>query len=51
MRIKTKILSIIIATLVLVVFVSAHYSQRMAEKDHEAALREDAEKIVRQVSS
>ncbi len=51
MKIKTKILSIIIATLVLVVFVSAHYSQKMAEKDHEAALRKDAEKIVRQVSS
>lgn len=51
MRIKTKILTLIITTLVLIIFVSAHYFQRVAEKDHEIVLREDAAKIVRQIGS
>lgn len=49
MRIKTKILLLIISTIVLILLVTAYYTQRVAKKTNESALKEDAKKIARQV--
>lgn len=49
MRIKVKILLSIITTLVLILFVSTYYTHRVVERNYEAALREEAGRIVRQI--
>lgn len=49
MRIKVKILFFIITTLLLILFVSTYYTHRIVEKNHEAALKEEAGKIVREI--
>lgn len=51
MRIKTKILLLLIATLVAIFLISTYYGHKSIERDHELALREDAAKIARQVES
>ncbi len=49
MRIKVKILFFIITTLLLILFVSTYYTHRTVEKNHEAALKEEAGKIVKEI--
>ncbi|MBI5491904.1 MAG: HAMP domain-containing protein [Deltaproteobacteria bacterium] len=49
MRIKVKILFFIITTLLLILFVSTYYTHRVVEKSHEAALKEEAGKIVKEI--
>lgn len=51
MRIKTKILLLIISTLVSILIISAYYGHRTIERDHEQTLMEDASKIARQIES
>lgn len=48
MKIKAKILLLIITTILLVVFVSSYYTQRIVERNQEAALKEDVLNITRQ---
>ncbi|MDO8426680.1 MAG: ATP-binding protein [Deltaproteobacteria bacterium] len=49
MRIKVKILFFIITTLLLILFVSTYYTHRIVERNHEAALKEEAGKIVKEI--
>lgn len=51
MRIKTKILFLIISTLVSILLISTYYGHKAVERDHEITLREDASKIARQIES
>ncbi len=48
MNIKSKILLLIITTILLVVFVSSYYTQRIVERNQEAALKEDVLNITKQ---
>lgn len=51
MRIKTKILFLIISTLVSILVISTYYGHKAVERDHEITLEEDAAKIARQIES
>lgn len=51
MRIKTKILLLMISTLVAIFLISTYYGHKSIERDHEIALKEDATKIARQIES
>ncbi|CAG0977664.1 two-component system, NtrC family, sensor kinase [Anaerolineae bacterium] len=51
MRIKTKILLLIISTLVSILIISTYYGHKTIERDHEQTLKEDASKIARQIES